>query len=426
MSVTRTAIGRKAPQWSRLSERLRPRALNEFFGQRHLLGRGAPIGDALQRARLHSFVAWGPPGSGKSSLIRVLARELGLGAIELSGAASGISQFKRLLRDEASVLLLDEAHCLSPESQQLLLAALDRGHLLVLATTSSEPHRSLIAPLLSRLAIYRFQPLDAEALRGVLTRALQDKETGFANSLELEAAAEEYLLNCAGGDARIMLDALERMANAETSSSSISLDRCLRALHPDRAAYPSGGLGHHDVVTAFVKSMRGSDPDATLYWLAAMLEAGEDVTFIARRVAICAAEDVGLADPFALVMANSMLDAAAHFTHHELHTQLAHAAVYVATAPKSAATSRGLGRAQHDLRARGAQPVPLHLRQRTLRGTPEGNYSQGSAFSVPQGQVLFPQYLPDSLTREVFYEPGDTAVEARIRERLRSWWPERY
>lgn len=405
---------------SRLVDRAHPRSLDEFVGQPHLLEAGRPLGEAFRLERMHSFIAWGPPGSGKSALARLAAERLPGAAHTTSGAVAGAEELARALRGDVKVLVVDEAHRLSPAAQDVLLHHVDAG-LLLLATAAVAPPGVIGAPLLSRLAVYRFHPLDLDALRQILARVL-----GSLLAVDLQAPAEEYLLTCAAGDARVMLDALDRMAAGVEPGAPVTLEDAMRCLQPDQAAYVGGGVNHHDVVTAFVKSMRGSDPDAATYWLAVMLEAAEEPGFIARRIAVVAAEDVGLADPFALVLAESVLSATDRLSPTEARMLLAHAAVYVACAPKSGAVARGLARAQNDLRLRGPQSVPLHLRQRTLRGTPEPDYSQGSPFGQARGPVLYPQYLPDTLKKEVFYTPGEAAGEARIRERLRAWWPDRY
>lgn len=407
-----------------LAERMRPRTLPEMVGQPHLFEAGRPLEEAIRHRRPHSLVAWGPPGSGKSSLIRVIARELDLAAAALSAAVAGFAEVRNAVQ-ESSVLLIDEAHRLSPESQDALVHGLDRGSL-VLATASMDPSSVFAPALQSRLVTYFFHPLSLEALDVLLSRAVENRERGVPACLHIDPPAREYLLLNAAGDARVLLDALDRLWVAGDEETAITLEDAMRVTQPHRTTYAGGPTGHYDVVTAFVKSLRGSDPDAALYWLACMLEAGEGVQFIARRLVIAAAEDVGLADPFALVIAHAVAASVAELKRQEARMLLADATVYVAAAPKSNAASRALERAEMDVRRRGPQLVPIHLRQRTLRGTPESGYGQGAPFTQPKGQFLFPQYLPDVLVRDSFYEPGDSGAEARVRERLRAWWPARY
>lgn len=403
---------------ARLVHRMRPRSLSEVVGQAHLLDKGRPLGDALRAERPHGFVAWGPPGTGKSVVIALAAEAVGSSAAAIRGETCDADEVRRMLADGPGVLCIEALHRLSAEAQDALLPGLDND-LLVFATSAVAPERALSPSLRSRLAAYRFRPLSPEALGQLLERTLAESAGA------LEPAAGEYLVAHARGDGRVLLDALARVLSAAEGAPA-TLDDAVRCTAPDRADYPVAGTGHFDVVTAFVKSMRGSDPDATLYWLACMLEAGEDGVFIADRIALAATEDVGLADPFALVLARAVADCVARLPIDEARMHLAQAAVYVATAPKSGAVARGLEKACLDVRARGPQPVPLHLRQRTLSGAPELGYSQGAPWRQPKGQFLFPQYLPDGKTAEKLYEPTDSGAETRVRERLRAWWPERF
>ena len=402
---------------ARLVNRFRPRALDELVGQAHLLGAGCPLGDAVRDSNLHSFVAWGPPGTGKSALLTIVAERLEVPV--LGGATLEEPPLRALLERGARAICIDDVERLSPRLAGLLIAALDGGMLLA-ATSGASVHERLEPSLLSRLVSYRFRPLSTEALDAVAARVTPHCPRS------LEPAALEHLVAHARGDARVLLDALERVSRAGGADEEVTLDEATRCTQPDRVEYPTPGTGHCDVVTAFVKSLRGSDPDAALYWLAAMLSAGEDAAFIGERICLVAAEDVGQADPFALVVARAACDCAARVPLEEARMPLAHAAVHVACAPKSNAAARGLERAEADIRARGMQAVPLHLRQRSLRGAPEVGYSQASPWRQPKGQFLFPQYLPDPLVRERFYEPSDSGAEARVKERLHAWWPERH
>ena len=403
---------------SRLVHRLHPRSLSDVVGQTHLLDEGRPLGDALRADRPHSFVAWGPPGTGKSVVVDLAAQRARGPVASLRGETCRIEDVGRALDEGAGVLCIEALHRLSPESQDALLPALD-GTVLVFATSSSEPETLLNPALRSRLAAYRFRPLSTGALEHLLERALEGGPVGLA------PAAREFLVAYAAGDGRVLLDGLERVL-ASRGAGEATLDDAVRCVMPERADHAVAGTGHFDVVTAFVKSLRGSDPDAGLYWLASMLEAGEEPAFIAHRMLGVAAEDVGMADPLALVVAQSVADIVAHLAVEAAGRYLAHAAVYLASAPKSNAVARGLEKAGDDVRSRGAQPVPLHLRPRTMSGAPDLGYSQGSSGALPRGQLLFPQYLPDTLTRERFYEPTESGAEARMRERLRAWWPDRF
>jgi len=317
---------------------------------------------------------------------------------------------------------VDEAHRLRPADQSLLLSLLDEGRMVLVGAASDAPGGVLSPSLLSRATECPFLPLAEDELRTLVERALRDP---LLEGMALEAGVLEYLVAHARGDARVLLGALERLALVRRHEN-VGVEHAVYVMRPTTARYHGEGDNHHDVAIAFVKSMRGSDPDATLYWLARLLEAGEAHGFVVERMLLVAAEDVGLADPFALVVVEAAARGIDRVGLPMGRSLLAEAALYLATAPKSAASSVGLEKALRDVRAGARHPVPLHLRQRSLRGAPEPGYGQGGA--LPQqlaGQFLFRQYLPDAMSREVLYEPGEEGNEARIRERLRAWWPEK-
>lgn len=404
---------------ARLIHRVRPETLDDLVGQLHLTGDGCPLGEALRSGVLHSFVAWGPPGTGKSVVLDLAVKAASGPTADLRGGWSGVDDVRRALEAGAAALRIESLHRCAPDLQDALLAALDRG-CLVFAASGGAPNSGLAAPLRSRLSAYRFLPLSAEALDRLVDRALA------VSQRVLEPAARELVVAAARGDARRLLETLDCLFASRHADEPLGLDDVVASVLPDHVHYPVAGTGHFDVVTAFVKSLRGSDPDAGLYWLAVMLDAGEDPAFVAARICLVAAEDVGLADSFALVLARAAADCVSQAPRAEARAYLAHAAVYVATAPKSSAAVRGLERAELDVTARGPHPVPLHLRLRSLSGAPEIGYSQGAPGRQPKGQFLFPQYLPDAIVREHFYEPTDSGAEARVRERLRAWWPDRF
>ncbi len=348
--------------------------------------------------------------------------------VSFSAAVAGMTDYRRVLREardlrrsqgQTTVLCIDEAHRLSAEEQDLLLAMMEDHDVVVIAATNRPPQRALAEPLLSRATPYRFQRLSPDELRHIYRRAVENE------SVELEPGIEDYLVHQSEGDARALLNAIERLSLGQAQSDEpLRIEQAVERLSPGGASYEGGADNHHDVVTAFVKSMRGSDPNATLLWLARMLEAGEESRFIAQRIVVSAAEDVGLADPFALVLAQAVCQAVESVPATSARALLSEAALYVATAPKSASAVRGLQKAERDVAGK-RPPVPIHLRHRTLRGSPEPGYGQG-ATSESLGGFLFRQYLPDALTTQVYFEPGNEGLEPRLRERLSAWWPEKY
>jgi putative ATPase len=418
-----------------LAVRMRPRSIDEVVGQQHLLGPGSPLrrlatdGD-LGRAGPASVILWGPPGTGKTTLATVIASSGGRKFAELSAVTAGVKDVRtvvegartdRDLYGRQTVLFLDEIHRFTKAQQDALLPGVENRWVVLVAATTENPNFSVVTPLLSRSLLLTLQPLTADDVRGLVRRAIEDPR-GLAGEVRVEDDALEHLVRVADGDARRALTALEAAAGAALDGDGdavITLADAERAL--DRAAvrYDRQGDQHYDVASAFIKSMRGSDVDAALHYLARMIEAGEDPRFIARRIVIAASEDVGMADPSALQTAVAALHAVAQIGMPEARIILAQAVVHNATAPKSNAAYNGINAAIADVRAGLGGSVPPHLRDAHYSGAGKLGHGKGYVYThdVPAG-VAEQQYAPDALVGKDYYVPTDRGYEGNVRERL--------
>jgi putative ATPase len=414
------SLSRRAP----LAERLRPKALDEVVGQPHLTGEGGPLRAAVERGRIGSLVLWGPPGTGKTTMARVLAGTVEEEFVPLSAVTSGVRDLRAALdgarerlkyEDRGTLLFVDEVHRFNKAQQDALLPALEEGLVDFIGATTENPSFEVTAPLLSRSRVLRLRALSEEDLGVLLERGIE----GLGVEVSLEA--REYLLRLSGGDGRRLLNALEVAAVGAERVEVVDVERAV-----GQRAWRYGREEHYDVISAFIKSVRGGDPDAALHYLARMLEAGEDPVFVARRLVILASEDIGNADPHGLPLAMAAAQAVQLIGMPEGRIPLAQATTYLAAAPKSNAAYVAIGRALEDVRRGPVSEVPLHLRNAATGLMREEGYGAGYLYAhedEPEG--MNDRYLPDEIAGRVYYEPRSRGAEAEIRDRVERWRRER-
>jgi putative ATPase len=419
-------ISKNAP----LAERMRPRCIAEFTGQEHLLGEGRILRRMIETDSLSSLIFWGPPGCGKTTLAHVIAAETKSHFIFFSAILSGIKEIREIFREAEgyaarggrTILFVDEIHRFSKSQQDAFLPSVEKGLVTIIGATTENPSFEVIAPLLSRCRVLTLQQLEPATVRTILVQALADPERGLGMlGLTADDDALEFLAQQSGGDARIALNTLEVAAALMKGGvpGCIALDTVQEALQKKALLYDKGGEEHYNVISAFIKALRGSDPDAALYWLARMLEAGEDPIFILRRMIILASEDIGNADPRALQMAVSALQAFQVVGMPEGRIIMGQAVTYLATAPKSNASYVGINAALTEVRQSGALPVPLHIRNAPTTLMKESGYGKGYQYAHDYDEgYAGQQCLPDRLSGRKFYEPKGHGYEKNIVERM--------
>ena len=423
-----------------LAERLRPRTLDDYIGQKHLVGEGAVLRRMIESGRIASFILWGPPGVGKTTLAQIIAHRLETPFYTLSAVTSGVKDVRdviekaqkgRFFNEASPILFIDEIHRFSKSQQDSLLGAVERGIVTLIGATTENPSFEVIRPLLSRCQVYVLQPLEKDDLLELLHRAITTDVILKERHIELKETG--VLLRYSGGDARKLLNILELVtsptSSVTTDSPAIIITDALveSTLQQNPLAYDKDGEMHYDIISAFIKSIRGSDPDGALYWMARMIEGGEDPQFIARRMVISASEDIGLANPNALLLANAAFDTVMKIGWPEARIALAECCVYLATSPKSNSAYLAIDDALANVRQTGNLPVPLHLRNAPTKLMKQLGYSDGYKYPHDYpGHFTQQQYLPDELQQQRFWHPQHSPAEQKLYERMVSYWGERF
>ena len=418
-----------------LAERLRPRTLDDYIGQKHLVGEGAVLRKMIDAGRISSFILWGPPGVGKTTLAQIIANKLETPFYTLSAVTSGVKDVRdvieraqkgRFFNEASPILFIDEIHRFSKSQQDSLLGAVEKGVVTLIGATTENPSFEVIRPLLSRCQLYVLKSLEKDDLLELLHRALT--QDVYLKERHIELKETGAMLRYSGGDARKLLNILELVVETAGESDVEITDAFVeQCLQQNPLAYDKDGEMHYDIISAFIKSIRGSDPDAALYWMARMIEGGEDPQFIARRMVISAAEDIGLANPNALLLANAAFDAVMKIGWPEGRIPLAECAVYLATSPKSNSAYLGIDAALGLVQRTGNQPVPLHLRNAPTKLMKDLGYHDGYKYSHDYpGHFTPQQYMPDALQQERLWHGQHSPAEEKLYERMVNYWGERY
>ena len=412
-----------------LAEILRPTTLDGYVGQQHLVGRGAPLRALIDSGRIPSMILWGPPGIGKTTLAAIISHTLQRPFYTLSAISSGVKEVREVIEkakaEEGSILFIDEIHRFSKSQQDSLLGAVERGIVTLIGATTENPSFEVISALLSRCQVYVLKEFGTEELRQLVVAAV---EYYASQGRKVEVKETEALFRISGGDARKLLNAIELVVN-NSAEDDVVVDNAVtaRVIQQNLAYYDKQGEMHYDIISAFIKSMRGSDPNATVYWLARMIEGGEDPVFIARRMLIFASEDIGNSNPNALLLANACFEAVTKIGYPECRITLSQCAVYLASSVKSNSTYMALANAQQMVRQTGDLPVPLHIRNAPTKLMKQLGYGDGYKYAHDYaGNFVDQEFLPDALRGMKFYEPGQNPREEDTRRLLRERWGQKY
>ena len=412
-----------------LAERIRPTTLDELIGQQHLTGKGSILRTAIEHGKIPSMILWGPPGTGKTTIAHIIANTLKVPFFQLSAISSGVKEVREVIEEAKTktncVLFIDEIHRFNKGQQDALLGAVEKGIVTLIGATTENPSFEVNSALLSRCQVYVLKPLNEKDLIQLLHHAIRKDETLHKKTIELKET--EALINISGGDARKLLNLLELVVDAKGDKVEVTDEIVMDVAQKRIALYDKKGEQHYDIISAFIKSMRGSDPNAAVYWLARMIEGGEDVKFIARRMVILASEDIGNANPTALVLANATFEAVNKIGYPESSLILSQCAIYLASSAKSNSATVAIGEAMSALKEHGDLPVPLHIRNAPTRLMKNLGYGQDYQYSHSyEGNFSNQEYLPKEISGTKFYDPGKNAREEELRKFLKNLWKEKY
>ncbi|MEZ5029201.1 MAG: replication-associated recombination protein A [Ferruginibacter sp.] len=414
---------------SPLAERLRPNTLDELAGQQHLTGKGSILRTAIENGKVPSIILWGPPGVGKTTIANIIANTLHVPFYQLSAISSGVKEVREVIeiakKQQHVILFIDEIHRFNKGQQDALLAAVEKGIITLIGATTENPSFEVNSALLSRTQVYILKPLDEKELVGLLKHAIKNDEVLKTKNITLKET--EALINISGGDARKLFNLLELVTDALGADAIISNDAVMEIAQQRIAIYDKKGEQHYDIISAFIKSIRGSDPNAAVYWLARMIEGGEDVKFIARRMLILASEDIGNANPNALLLANATFEAVNKIGWPESQLILSQCAIYLASSAKSNSATVAIGAAISAVKQHGDLPVPLHIRNAPTKLLKKEGYGKGYEYSHNYQNNFSPQeYLPEAIKGSSFFKPGKNAREEEMRKFLQLLWKDKY
>lgn len=418
-----------------LADRLRPRTLDDYIGQEHLVGKGAVLRKMIESGNISSLILWGPPGVGKTTLAKIIANTLERPFYTLSAVNSGVKDVRDVIEKSKKqqffnrpnpILFIDEIHRFSKSQQDSLLSAVEQGVITLIGATTENPSFEVIPPLLSRCQVYVLKHLERDGLEKIISLALETDP--ILQNKKITIQENESMLRYSGGDARKLLNVLELVVNAEESDEIVvTNDKVTDRLQRNLALYDKNGEMHYDIISAFIKSIRGGDPDAAVYWLARMIEGGEEVKFIARRLLILAAEDIGLANPNAFLLAQSTFDAVHQIGMPESRIILSECAIYLATSPKSNSAYAAIDEAMNEVSQSGTQPVPLHIRNAPTKLMKDLGYGKDYKYAhAYKGNFVEQDFLPEKIKNKRFYFPQNNPQEKNILERLKAWWGNRF